>query len=88
MASFEGATAPRADSAEFNDCIAVIRSLVLIRKGITTLRDINGDYYNMEGENIPFSRFIFRSLEEMLRSCGQFNVTKQISGQVLYHGGV
>ena len=67
---------------EYTDCIAIIRSLVLIRKQLTTLRDINGEFKAMEGENIPYGRFGFATLEEMLRHCGQFNISRQISGQV------
>lgn len=70
------------DSAELADSIAVIRSLVLIRKQLTTLRDINDEYRAMEGEDIPYSRFGFTSLEEMLRRSEEFNISRQLSGAV------
>lgn len=70
------------DSAELADCIAVIRSLVLIRKQLTTLRDINDEYKAMEGEVIPYTRFGFSSLEEMLRRSEEFNISRQLSGAV------
>lgn len=67
---------------DFTDCIAVIRSLVLIRKQLTTLWDINSEYRSMEGENIPYSRFGFSTLEDMLRRCEEFNISRQMGGQV------
>lgn len=67
-------------SAELADTIAVIRSLVLIRKGLTTLRDINSEYKEMEGENIPFLKFGFSNLEEFLRRSEQFNLLRQQNG--------
>lgn len=70
------------DSEAMAECIAVIRSLLLIRKQLTTLRDINGEYRAMEDENIPYTKFGYLSLEDMLRRSGQFNLTRQTNGQV------
>lgn len=70
--------------ADLADTIAVIRSLVLIRKGLTTLWDINSEYKDMEGENIPFQKFGFGSLEDFLRRSDQFNLLRQANGVSTY----
>lgn len=65
-----------------DDVYAVIRSLVIIKKQWTTLQEINSEYMNMEGENIPFSKYGFSNAYDMLHRSGQFNLTRQPNGQV------
>lgn len=67
---------------ELSDCIAIIRSLVLIRKQITTLRDIKMGYKSMEGEPIPYQRLGYDTLEAMLQASNQFNLIQQYGGEV------
>lgn len=64
------------------DVYAVIRSLVIIKKQWTTLKEINSEYMNMEGQNIPFSDYGFNNPYDMLHRSGQFNLTRQPNGQV------
>lgn len=82
MGSLGGSRPNIMHSKEFTDCIAVIRSLVLIRKQLTTVRDIISDYRAMEGENIPYAQFGFVTLEDMLKRSEQFNLQRQANGQV------
>lgn len=73
--------APNTDKEPLADVQAVIRSLVIIKKKLVTLKEINADYRDMEGENIPFNRYNFHSLQDMLLS-GDFNLTKSSNGEV------
>lgn len=70
------------ESGELAEVVAVIRSLLLIRKQLTTVRDINDEYRKMEGENIPYHKFGFSSCELMLQRSNQFNLARQSNGQV------
>ena len=71
------------DQEARDEAVLVIRSLVIIKKGLTTLREISSEYRDMEGEQIPFKQFGFRSAEDFLRSSGQFNLTPS-NGEVLF----
>lgn len=73
--------APNTDKEPLADVQAVIRSLVIIKKKLVTLKEINADYRDMEGENIPYKAYNFHSLQDMLLS-GDFNLTKSSNGEV------
>lgn len=66
---------------EMEEAVAVVRSLLLIRKNITSIREMVQDYRNMEDEDLPFKKFGFKSVEEFLRHSNEFNISSS-SGQV------
>lgn len=65
------------------ETLQIIRSLIVCKKEISTVKDVCRDYFNMEGEKIPYAKFGYTSLEDFLRSSDQFNFAKQAAtGQV------
>lgn len=67
--------------ADAKDVVAAIRGLITIRKQMSTLRDVQMDYRSMEGENVPYRKFGYQSLEDFLTASGQFSLSNR-NGEV------
>lgn len=68
--------------ADLVEVLAVIRALV-VSKIERTPEQIKKDYFEMEGERIPFAQYGFQSIEDMLRKSGQFVVLTQDDGEIV-----
>lgn len=56
--------------------LSVIRGLINSRKRITTLKDVESEYKDLEGQAIPFAKCGFPSLMDLMRSSGDFHISK------------
>lgn len=65
--------AKKALSDEALGAVSVIRGLISSRKRITTLRDVEKEYLELEGQPIAFSKWGFNSSLEFLRASGEFH---------------
>ncbi|KAK0094207.1 hypothetical protein PV326_011554 [Microctonus aethiopoides] len=52
--------------SDLNEVISLIRSCLLTSKGSTAIENLNRDYKQLEGENIPFRRLGFTALHELI----------------------
>lgn len=57
-------------SDEAQSAVSVIRGLVSSRKRITTLKDVEKEYKELEGQSISFSKWGFKTLMDFMRSSG------------------
>lgn len=63
-------------SDEAQGVLSVIRGLINSRKRITTLKDVESEYKDLEGQSIPFAKCGFPSLMDLMRSSGDFHISK------------
>lgn len=63
-------------SDEAQGVISVIRGLINSRKRITTLKDVEKEYKDLEGQAVPFAKCGFSSLADLMRSSGDFHITR------------
>lgn len=61
-------------NSEMDKIINIIRALVISDKAESSITDVIRDYRNVEGGQIPFRKYGYDSLEEFLKSSGQFFV--------------
>lgn len=61
-------------NSEMDKIINIIRALVISDKAESSITDVIRDYRNVEGGPIPYRRFGYDTLEEFLKSSGQFFV--------------
>lgn len=78
-------------SEDAKNTISVIRGLIKTRKQITTVKDIEQEYLAMEGQEIPFKKLGFNSLNQLMRASGEFHLSNN-NGDVswlfdAYHPG-
>lgn len=70
-------------SPEMVETISTIRALIQSRKEMTTERDLMREYRELNGENIQYKKFGFRSLENFLVSTREFILRSGQSGDLL-----
>lgn len=74
------AIAKKVIAAELSDeaqgAVSVIRGLISSRKRITTIRDVEKEYEELEGQAIPFAKWGFASLMDFIRSSGNFHISR------------
>lgn len=63
------------------NAISVIKGLIKTRKQITTVKDIEREYLEMEGQKIPFKTLGFKSLDQLMRASGEFHLSNS-NGEV------
>uniref|UniRef100_A0A1B0CFP4 HTH OST-type domain-containing protein n=1 Tax=Lutzomyia longipalpis TaxID=7200 RepID=A0A1B0CFP4_LUTLO len=61
--------------------VTTIRALIISRPHNTTLQDLMKEYRELEGENIPFKKLGFKSLEDFLVDSKSFELRRQ-NGEV------
>jgi OST-HTH/LOTUS domain len=77
------------DEQQKRTLISILRSLCTSRKDSTsTMQEMFRDYKEAEGEDIPFRRFGYQSLEKMLTDSGEFTVSRNLSGGILIRAKV
>lgn len=57
---------------EMYEIVSTIRALAMTRKEPTSERDMRAEYYEINGEHIPYQKFGFRSLEQFLKESNEF----------------
>lgn len=62
------------------EAVKLIRSILITSTDGLLYHEINSEYRDMVGEQIPFKKFGFNSLEEFLRTSGQFMPKKTEAG--------
>lgn len=68
-------------SEDAKNAISVIKGLIKTRKQITTVKDIEREYLEMEGQKIPFKKLGFNSLDQLMRASGDFHLSNN-NGEV------
>lgn len=63
-------------SDDAKGAISVIRGLIKSRKRITTIKDVDKEYAELEGQAVPVAKFGHSSLVEFMRSSGEFHISK------------
>lgn len=63
-------------SDEAKGTISVIRGLIKSRKRITTIKDVDKEYAELEGQAVPVAKFGHSSLADFMRSSGEFHLSK------------
>lgn len=62
-----------------DETIKLIRSLMILHGGLL-IQEINSEYMQDVGEPVPFKKFGFTTLEEFLKSTGQFTAQRTAAG--------
>ena len=55
--------------------------MVVSKKQSPTVEQLIADYLDMEGERIPYAGMGYLSVDDFLRKCGEFRVTKRLDGK-------
>jgi tudor domain-containing protein 5 len=69
------------ENSKYDETRKVILSLLLARKGATSVSVVDQDYYEIEGEYIPYHRFGYADLVAFFRSMPQYFKVEQYSGR-------
>ncbi|XP_058064862.1 uncharacterized protein LOC131214511, partial [Anopheles bellator] len=71
-------------SEEARVVIKSIRSLVISGKDDSSVQSIMRDYVELNGQQLPYQKFGFANLEDMLRASGEFVVLRSNGGTRIY----
>lgn len=63
--------------------VSVIKGLISSRKRITTVKDLEKEYKELEGQNVPHEKWGYSKLEDLLRSSGMFHVSNRNKEEVI-----
>jgi len=72
--------------SKYDETCKIILSLLLARKGATSVPVLNQDYYDIEGEYIPYHRFGYADLVAFFRSIPQYFKVEQYGGRYYVRG--